>query len=137
MAEFDTSVKVPRYAASLDFDALWKEFPPADEYFNGPYQRPRDEIVRRIQNERFLEQMKRAWKVPFYQRHWGAHGMSQAISVRSMISQDSRRFPSTISGRASRSSRFGPTTWVSIPSRTSPFRSSFRPAAAPRGCRGR
>ncbi len=75
MAEFDTSVKVPRYAASLDFDALWKEFPPADEYFNGPYQRPL-EVVRKIQNERFLEQMKRAWKVPFYQRHWGAHGMT-------------------------------------------------------------
>ena len=74
MSEFDTDVKIPRYAASLDFDALWKEFPPADEYFKGPYQRPPEQI-REIQNERFLRQMERAWKVPFYRKHWGAHGM--------------------------------------------------------------
>ena len=74
MFEFDTDVKIPRYAASLDFDALWKEFPPADEYFKGPYQRPPEQI-REIQNERFLRQMERAWKVPFYRKHWGAHGM--------------------------------------------------------------
>ena len=75
MSEFDTDVKIPRYAASLDFDALWKEFPPADEYFKGPYQRPPEQI-REIQNERFLRQMERAWKVPFYRKHWGAqwHG---------------------------------------------------------------
>ena len=52
MSEFDTDVKIPRYAASLDFDALWKEFPPADEYFKGPYQRSPEQI-REIQNERF------------------------------------------------------------------------------------
>ena len=74
MAEFDTDLKIPRYAASLDFDALWKEFPPADEYFRGPYQRS-PEAIRVIQNERFLRQMERAWKVPFYQRYWGAAGM--------------------------------------------------------------
>ena len=74
MSEFDTDVKIPRYAASLDFDALWKEFPPADEYFKGPYQRSPEQI-REIQNERFLRQMERAWKVPFYRKHWGAHGM--------------------------------------------------------------
>jgi phenylacetate-CoA ligase len=74
MSEFETSARIPRYAASLDFDALWREFPPADDYFNGPYQRP-PHVIREIQNERFLWQMKRAWKVPFYQRHWKAAGL--------------------------------------------------------------
>src|SRR5437763_15419735 len=67
-------VKIPRYAAALDFEALWSEFPPPDAYFGGPYQRTPTEL-RRIQSERFLQQMKRAWQVPFYQRHWGAAGM--------------------------------------------------------------
>ena len=44
MDDFYGDVKIPRYAASLDFDALWQEFPPADTYFRGPYQRSRDEI---------------------------------------------------------------------------------------------
>lgn len=74
MGEFDTDVKIPRYAAALDFDALWTEFPPADTYFKGPYQRSRDEI-RAVQNERFLAQMKRAWQVPFYKRYWSAAGL--------------------------------------------------------------
>jgi phenylacetate-CoA ligase len=69
--EFGLEVKIPRYAASLDFEALWREFPPPQEYFRGPYQRTRDEL-RKMQNERFLAQMKRAWEVPFYQRHWRA-----------------------------------------------------------------
>ena len=84
MGEFDIDVKIPRYAASLDFDALWKEFPPADEYFRGPYQRSRDEI-RAIQSERFLSQMKRAWQVPFYLGTGASRGSSRATSVRSTI----------------------------------------------------
>lgn len=82
MAGFDTDVKIPRYAATLDFDALWKEFPPADEYFKGPYQRSRDEI-RAIQNDRFLIQMKRAWEVPFYKKHWTAVGLADG-DIRSL-----------------------------------------------------
>src|SRR5437868_12682779 len=66
--------RIPRYAAALDFDALWQECPPPDEYFEGAYQRTRDEL-RAIQNDRFLRQMKRAWQVPFYQQHWGSAGM--------------------------------------------------------------
>jgi phenylacetate-CoA ligase len=68
-------VKVPRYAASLDFEALWREFPPPDEYFVSAYHRSADEI-RSIQNARFLRQMQRAWDVPFYKKHWGSAGMS-------------------------------------------------------------
>lgn len=74
MDDFYGDVKIPRYAASLDFEALWQEFPPADTYFRGPYQRSRDEI-RKLQDERFIRQMTRAWQVPFYQRHWGKAGL--------------------------------------------------------------
>ena len=65
---------IPRYHASLDFEALWREFPPAPEYFETHYRLPRGSI-RELQNERFLRQMTRAWQVPFYRRHWGAQGM--------------------------------------------------------------
>ncbi len=82
MQGLETAPKIPRYASALDFDALWQEFPPPDEYFSGPYQRSRDEL-RKIQNERFLVQMKRAWQVPFYKRHWGAAGM-QPGDIRSL-----------------------------------------------------
>lgn len=86
MGEFDTDVKIPRYAAALDFDALWAEFPPADIYFMGPYQRSRDEI-RATQNARFLAQIERAWQVPFYSRYWGAAGMSPG-DIRSLDDLD-------------------------------------------------
>ena len=82
MPASEPQVKIPRYAASLDFDALWREFPPPDEYFHGAYQRPRHEL-RALQNERFLKQMQRAWQVPFYKQHWGAHGM-QPGDIRSL-----------------------------------------------------
>lgn len=88
--EFETAVPIPRYAASLDFEALWREFPPADEYFKGPYQRSRDEL-RSIQNERFLRQMDRAWQVPFYKRHWGAAGLEPG-DIRSV--EDLSKIPS-------------------------------------------
>lgn len=74
MHGFGPAATVPRYAAALDFEALWREFPPPEAYFRGPYQRSRHEL-RTLQNERFLRQMRRAWEVPFYKRHWGAAGM--------------------------------------------------------------
>ena len=87
---------IPRYHQALDFDALWREFPPADDYFNGPYQRPPD-VIREIQNERFLWQMKRAWKVPFYRRHWKAAGMEPG-DIRSV--DDLARNPAVFRSRS-------------------------------------
>src|SRR5262245_28823614 len=69
-----TETVIPRYHQALDFEALWREFPPAPDYFSGTYRLSRDEL-RRMQQERFLRQMARAWQVPFYRRHWGAAGM--------------------------------------------------------------
>jgi phenylacetate-CoA ligase len=74
MRASNAALKPPSYAASLDFDALWRELPPPDRYFQKAYLRPLHEL-RKVQNERFLIQMKRAWQVPFYQRHWGKAGM--------------------------------------------------------------
>ena len=64
----------PRYYSSLDFEALWSEYPTAPDYFSGVYRLGVDDIGR-LQNERFLAQMKRGWHVPFYQRHWKAAGL--------------------------------------------------------------
>jgi phenylacetate-CoA ligase len=73
---------IPRYYATLDFEALWREFPPAPEFFDTTWNLSRDEL-RAMQDERFLRQMSRAWHVPFYKRHWGAHGM-QPGDIRSV-----------------------------------------------------
>ena len=84
-----SAARIPRYAAALDFEALWQEFPPAEIYFETAYRRSADEI-RQIQNERFLAQMRRAWQVPFYNRHWTTAGML-AGDVRSL--DDLERIP--------------------------------------------
>jgi hypothetical protein len=68
-----TETVIPRYHQALDFEALWREFPPAPDYFSGTYRLSREEL-RVMQGERFLRQMARAWQVPFYRRHWGAAG---------------------------------------------------------------
>jgi phenylacetate-CoA ligase len=64
----------PRYYSSLDFEALWKEFPPAPEYMESTYKLSAD-ALRQMQEDRFLIQMKRAWDIPFYKRHWAGAGM--------------------------------------------------------------
>ena len=60
---------IPRYHQALDFEALWREFPPPPDYFSGTYRLSRDQM-RAMQEQRFLRQMERAWQVPFYSRHW-------------------------------------------------------------------
>jgi phenylacetate-CoA ligase len=85
----ESALRIPRYAAALDFEALWQEFPPAEIYFETAYRRSADEI-RQIQNQRFLAQMRRAWQVPFYKRHWTTAGML-AGDVRSL--DDLERIP--------------------------------------------
>lgn len=67
-------VHIPRYWDSLDFPRLWEEFPPAPEYFESAYKLSTDEL-RSLQEKRFLEQVKRGWEIPFYQRHWTKAGL--------------------------------------------------------------
>jgi phenylacetate-CoA ligase len=73
-AQGDDPRCVPRYAASLDFEALWQRFPPAPDYFRSTHRLSRDELTA-LQEARFLQQVQRAWEVPFYRRHWGQAGL--------------------------------------------------------------
>jgi phenylacetate-CoA ligase len=69
-----TANNIPRYYRSLDFEALWRDYPPAPDYFDSTYRLSRD-ALRAMQDQRFLQQMQRAWQIPFYRRHWSAKGM--------------------------------------------------------------
>jgi phenylacetate-CoA ligase len=66
--------QIPLYARSLDFAALWRDYPPAPDYLDGRYRCSRDEL-HAIQNLRFLSQVQRASIIPFYQRHWANAGI--------------------------------------------------------------
>jgi phenylacetate-CoA ligase len=68
---------IPWYHRSLDFEKLWREFPPAPDYFKTIYSMPREEL-RALQSERFVRQIQRAWEIPFYQRHWGKVGIKRS-----------------------------------------------------------
>src|SRR5678816_2769718 len=64
----------PLYSESIDFAALYKEFPPAPEYFHTVHKMPPHEI-RALQEKRFLATVARGWQVPFYQLHWRKAGL--------------------------------------------------------------
>src|SRR5579872_1923415 len=87
MARFDRSI--PRYHSALDFDALWREFPPAPQYLDTVYVMSRD-WLHSLQESRFRHQIERAWSVPFYQRHWGNAGIERG-DIKSL--DDLRRLP--------------------------------------------
>ncbi|MBP7565245.1 MAG: phenylacetate--CoA ligase family protein [Burkholderiaceae bacterium] len=65
---------IPRYYESLDFPALWNEFPTAPDYFDSTFRLQPAEIAA-LQEQRLLQQVERGWQIPFYQRHWGAAGL--------------------------------------------------------------
>lgn len=65
---------IPHYPHALDFEALMREYLPAPQFFDVAATKSRDEL-RSDQNRRFLKQMERGWKVPFYKRHWSAVGL--------------------------------------------------------------
>jgi phenylacetate-CoA ligase len=69
-----TGLKAPYYYRSLDFEELWRKYPPAGEYVERVHSLSRDEL-HGLQQQRFLSQVARGWEVPFYQRHWGAAGI--------------------------------------------------------------
>jgi phenylacetate-CoA ligase len=68
--------QVPLYYRSLDFEGLWRDYVPAPDYFESTYRFSRDEL-HALQARRFLQQMERAWQVPFYQRHWAKAGIQR------------------------------------------------------------
>jgi phenylacetate-CoA ligase len=66
--------RIPWYARSLDFEALWSTFPPPPDYVERVHRLSHD-ALRRLQETRFMQQVERAWQVPFYQRHWSEAGL--------------------------------------------------------------
>lgn len=65
---------IPRYYAALDFDGLWRDYPPAPDFLKTTYRLSRDEL-RANQEAKFLWQVRRGWEIPFYRRHWSAAGL--------------------------------------------------------------
>lgn len=75
-------MKYLNYFDAADLPSIRRGYPIGEAFerrFNGM---SRDEL-RTLQNERFLSVLKFAWKVPFYQRLWGAAGITQA-DIRSL-----------------------------------------------------
>ncbi|MCA0042517.1 phenylacetate--CoA ligase family protein [Celeribacter litoreus] len=62
------------YFAALDLKLLRERYPVGQAFMDRYVGMSKDELFA-IQNERFLELMGAGWKVPFYQRHWGAAGI--------------------------------------------------------------
>ncbi|MFN9805078.1 MAG: phenylacetate--CoA ligase family protein [Betaproteobacteria bacterium] len=65
---------IPWYWRALDFEQLARDYPPPPDYFRSTYRMSRD-ALHALQEQRFLETMKRGWEIPFFQRHWGRAGM--------------------------------------------------------------
>jgi phenylacetate-CoA ligase len=78
----DYPQSVPWYFNSLDFEKLWREFPPPPNYFREVFHISRDELRAR-QQKQFLRTVERGWEIPFFQRHWGGHGMQRG-DIRSL-----------------------------------------------------
>ena len=64
----------PSYFDALDYPGMIAEYGHPEDFAARFARLPREEL-RALQNRRFLEIMDFAWKVPFYQRHWGAAGV--------------------------------------------------------------
>ncbi len=64
----------PTYFEALDHEQLLKDYPIGDAFTARYKSMSRDELFA-IQDAQFKTLMERGWKVPFYQRLWGAHGI--------------------------------------------------------------
>ena len=89
MIDREFEKRVPLYYRSLDFEALWRDYVPAPDYFDSTYHCSRDEL-HALQNRRFLQQVNRGWETPFYRRHWAKAGIERG-DIRSL--DDLRRLP--------------------------------------------
>lgn len=65
------------YFEAMDLPALCREYPIGAEFLARFTKMSRDEL-RALQERRFAAVMEFAWKVPFYQRLWGQHGIAPA-----------------------------------------------------------
>ncbi len=70
------------YFDAADLPTIRREYPLGREFTRRFTRMSRDEL-RSIQDKRFLAVMRFAWKVPFYQRHWGRSGV-EAEDIKSL-----------------------------------------------------
>ncbi len=64
----------PNYFNQVDLSRLTEEYPIGPAFLQRFEAISRDEL-RAVQEGRFASLLRRAWGVPFYQRHWGAEGL--------------------------------------------------------------
>jgi phenylacetate-CoA ligase len=64
----------PLYFDCFDWQTLKREYPLGGDFLDRYTRVSRDELFT-IQDQRFRACMQRAWKIPFYQRLWGARGI--------------------------------------------------------------
>ena len=72
----------PLYYESFDYAAMRRSFTLGDDFHQGFARLPRRAIEDQ-QNVQFMRCVERAWQIPFYQRLWGARGLTRA-DVRSL-----------------------------------------------------
>jgi phenylacetate-CoA ligase len=70
-------MSLPTYFDSMDYPAMIAEYGRPEDFLTRYGRVSRDEM-RAVQNRRFLKVLEFAWKVPFYQRLWGAAGITPA-----------------------------------------------------------
>jgi phenylacetate-CoA ligase len=68
-------MSLPTYFDAMDYPAMIAEYGRPEDFLTRYGRLSRDEL-RAVQNRRFLQVMEFAWKVPFYQRLWGAAGIA-------------------------------------------------------------
>jgi phenylacetate-CoA ligase len=77
------------YFESFDVRQLLADYPLGDAFAQRIATMSRDELTA-LQNARFMKLVARAWQIPFYQRLWGARGITPA-DIRSL--QDIAKLP--------------------------------------------
>lgn len=65
----------PSYFDAMDYAAMIAAYGRPETYVDDIAKMPRDKL-RALQNDRFLKLVAFGWKIPFYQRHWGAAGVT-------------------------------------------------------------
>ncbi len=68
-------MSLPTYFDAMDYPAMIAEYGRPEDFLTRYGRLSRVEL-RAVQNRRFLTVMEFAWKVPFYQRLWGAAGIT-------------------------------------------------------------
>ena len=66
----------PNYFDAMDYQGILRDYGRPETFLSRFSAISRDEL-RSIQNERFLKLMEFGWRVPFYQRLWGAKGIEK------------------------------------------------------------